>query len=50
MTANGIAHAYATYDGDHLNRITLRFEEQVLPFFARNLVFDAGRAGGERHD
>lgn len=39
LTAYGIAHVYETYDGDHLNRIEMRFEKGVLPFFATNLEF-----------
>jgi enterochelin esterase-like enzyme len=33
----GIAHDWAIYDGDHVNRIAQRFDEVVLPFFARHL-------------
>jgi S-formylglutathione hydrolase FrmB len=39
LTVYGIAHTYETYDGDHLNRIEMRFEKNVLPFFATNLEF-----------
>lgn len=34
----GIAHSFQIYDGDHVNRIGVRFQEQVLPFFGRSLV------------
>ncbi|WP_168371550.1 alpha/beta hydrolase [Sphingomonas sp. Leaf257] len=34
----GIAHKFEIYDGDHVNRIGVRFQEQVLPFFGRALV------------
>ncbi|MET4895900.1 alpha/beta fold hydrolase [Sphingomonadaceae bacterium jetA1] len=34
----GIAHRFEIYDGDHVNRIGERFQEQVLPFFGRALV------------
>ena len=37
LTSNGIKHTYQTYDGDHTNRVTLRFEKQVLPFFSEQL-------------
>lgn len=33
----GIAHDWAIYDGDHVNRIGQRFDEVVLPFFAKHL-------------
>jgi S-formylglutathione hydrolase len=39
LTDYGIAHTYETYDGDHLNRIEMRFEKNVLPFFGRSLTF-----------
>jgi S-formylglutathione hydrolase FrmB len=42
MTADGIAHTYETYDGDHVNRIESRFESRTLPFFAKNLSFGSG--------
>ena len=34
----GIAHRFEIYDGDHVNRIGVRFQEQVLPFFGRSLA------------
>jgi enterochelin esterase-like enzyme len=37
LTRVGIKHKYETYDGDHVNRIPLRFEKQVLPFFSEQL-------------
>ena len=33
----GIAHDWAVYDGDHVNHIAERFDEVVLPFFAKHL-------------
>jgi enterochelin esterase-like enzyme len=33
----GIAHEWAIYDGDHVNRIGQRFDDVVLPFFAKHL-------------
>jgi enterochelin esterase-like enzyme len=35
----GIAHTFEIYQGDHLNRIEVRFEKYVLPFFGKNLKF-----------
>jgi enterochelin esterase-like enzyme len=34
----GIAHDWAIYDGDHVNRIAQRFSDVVLPFMAENLA------------
>jgi enterochelin esterase-like enzyme len=34
----GIAHDWAVYDGDHVSKIAQRFDEVVLPFFAKHLV------------
>ncbi len=34
----GITHRFEIYDGDHVNRIGVRFQEQVLPFFGRALA------------
>ena len=39
LTAYDIRHTFETYDGDHLNRIEVRVETKVLPFFAANLNF-----------
>jgi enterochelin esterase-like enzyme len=33
----GIAHEWAVYDGDHVNKIAQRFDEVVLPFFGKHL-------------
>jgi enterochelin esterase-like enzyme len=33
----GVAHEWAVYDGDHVNKIAQRFDEVVLPFFAKHL-------------
>ena len=39
MTRFGIEHTFETYEGDHSNRIPERFEQKVLPFFSRHLMF-----------
>ena len=39
LSTAGVPHDFETYDGDHLNRIELRFGQHVLPFFARHLGF-----------
>jgi S-formylglutathione hydrolase len=43
LKAYEIPHAYETYDGDHVNRIGLRLEKNVLPFFGKNLSFEPVR-------
>ena len=39
MTMFGVHHTFETYEGDHSNRISERFEKSVLPFFSRHLIF-----------
>lgn len=39
MTKFGVEHTFETYEGDHSNRISERFEQEVLPFFSRHLKF-----------
>ena len=39
-----LAHTFETYEGDHNNHIPQRLEEKVLPFFSRQLSFEAPRA------
>lgn len=38
LTRLGVAHTFESYDGDHGNRITVRFAAKVLPFFFENLA------------
>lgn len=40
LTDYGIEHSFATYEGDHTNRVAQRFEAAVLPFFSEHLSFD----------
>lgn len=35
----GVANTFELYDGDHTNRMALRVEMKVLPFFSSNLSF-----------
>jgi S-formylglutathione hydrolase FrmB len=35
----GIANSFQIYPGTHTSRVAFRFQEQVLPFFSRNLTF-----------
>jgi hypothetical protein len=39
MTDLGLAHSFETYEGDHTNRVPVRIETRVLPFFSNNLSF-----------
>lgn len=39
LTRFGVKHTFETYDGDHNNRIPLRFDTKLLPFFSNNLNF-----------
>jgi len=36
----GIEHFFEIYDGDHISGVPERIENQVLPFFAKNLAFE----------
>jgi S-formylglutathione hydrolase len=36
----GIEHFFEIYDGDHISAVPDRIENQVLPFFAKNLSFE----------
>jgi len=40
MNQFGVTHVYEEYDGDHTNRRAERIENNVLPFFSRNLSDD----------
>lgn len=44
LTRLGVAHGYATYEGDHMNKVAGRFAEQVLPYFSAQLT------AGKRQD
>jgi len=39
----GIPNSFDVYPGTHTSHIAFRFQEQVLPFFGKNLVFAPGR-------
>lgn len=39
LASYGIAHDYEVYDGDHVNRVAMRMQEKVVPFFSRHLTF-----------
>ena len=41
FTKFGVTHTYEEYEGDHTNKVFERIETNVLPFFSKNLSFDA---------
>jgi S-formylglutathione hydrolase FrmB len=41
LDAYGIANAFEVYPGTHTSRVAFRLQNHVLPFFARNLCFEA---------
>jgi enterochelin esterase-like enzyme len=43
LTEFSIPHTYETYEGNHVNHIPERFEQNVLPFFSQHLEFGAGK-------
>ena len=43
LTTYGIAHDFEIYPGTHTSDVAFRFQEKVLPFFARTLSFDRTR-------
>ena len=38
----GIAHSFDVYSGTHTSAVADRFQNHVLPFFSKNLCFEAG--------
>lgn len=47
LTEFGVAHSFQTYDGTHISGIQMRLEQDVIPFFSKNLSFSGtgGRSG-----
>ncbi|MCZ2154959.1 MAG: hypothetical protein LC114_13840 [Bryobacterales bacterium] len=37
LEAYGVPHQHAIYEGDHVNRIGVRIETEMLPFFSKRL-------------
>lgn len=37
LTENTIEHTFEIYEGDHVNRVSERFEDHVMPFFSEHL-------------
>ncbi len=40
MDRYGLVNSFEVYPGDHTNNVPTRFQDYVLPFFSRNLVFE----------
>jgi len=38
LTRFGVSHSFQVYEGDHVNRVAIRFKDFVLPFFAEHLA------------
>src|SRR5579863_687951 len=43
LTKAGVAHTFETFEGDHNGQVGMNFETKVLPFFSKNLSFEAAR-------
>jgi enterochelin esterase-like enzyme len=43
LRAQGIASSFEIYPGTHTSHVAFRIQEQVLPFFGRNLSFGKGK-------
>lgn len=43
MEKYGIANSFEIYPGTHTSDVAYRFEDHVIPFFSRNLDFNAGQ-------
>jgi S-formylglutathione hydrolase len=43
MTLMGIPHTFETYEGNHISGIQKRLEEEVMPFFSKNLSFSRAK-------
>ena len=43
LQAQGIASTFEIYPGDHTSHVAFRIQQNVLPFFGRNLSFAKGR-------
>lgn len=41
LNRHGVPNTFEEYDGDHVNRLGDRFQNHVLPFFSKNLCFEA---------
>jgi hypothetical protein len=42
LDLNGIANGFEVYSGTHTSAVADRFQNHVLPFFSKNLCFEAG--------
>jgi hypothetical protein len=48
LSLNGIPHTFEAYNGDHTNRMAVRVETRVLPFFSSKLSFAATKQVGRK--
>ena len=39
----GISNSFEVYSGTHTSAVAVRFQNHILPFFSKNLLFEAGR-------
>ena len=39
----GLANSFEIYAGDHTSAVAFRFQDFVIPFFGRNLVFEQAK-------
>jgi len=39
----GIANSFEIYSGDHTSGVAMRFQDHVIPFFSKNLKFEASK-------
>jgi S-formylglutathione hydrolase FrmB len=40
LDSYGVANSFEIYPGTHVSHVAFRFQDNVMPFFSRNLVFD----------
>lgn len=45
MDSYGIANSFQIYPGTHVSNVAFRFQDEVIPFFSRNLAFGASVKG-----
>jgi S-formylglutathione hydrolase len=49
LTGFGVTHTYEEYEGDHTNKVYERIEKSVLPFFSKQLSFEARSSTASKH-
>ena len=43
LTSYGITHDFEIYSGTHTSHVAVRFQENVMPFFGKTLLFETAR-------